>query len=96
LIPFMVRQAHHERNQTLAVRPELVEGLVQRFLKPKWVGWARRVCRNPPAVPQALTKKRIVSLRNPWWVTQETLTHPTSACHSVLTPFPSTKRRPTR
>jgi hypothetical protein len=33
LIPFMVRQAHHERNQTLAVRPELVEGLVQRFLK---------------------------------------------------------------
>jgi hypothetical protein len=32
LIPFMVRQAHHERNQTLAVRPELVEGLVQRFL----------------------------------------------------------------
>jgi hypothetical protein len=32
LIPPMVRQAHHERNQ-LAVRPELVEGLVQRFLK---------------------------------------------------------------
>jgi hypothetical protein len=29
----MVRQAHHERNQTLAVRPELVEGLVQRFLE---------------------------------------------------------------
>jgi hypothetical protein len=33
LIPFMVRQAHHERNQTLAVRPELVEGLVQRSPK---------------------------------------------------------------
>jgi len=41
LIPLMVRQAHHERNQSLAVRPEpfvfaqdrLVEGLVQQFLK---------------------------------------------------------------
>jgi len=33
LIPFMVRQAHHERNQQLSVRPELVEGLVQRFPK---------------------------------------------------------------
>ena len=33
LIPFMVRQAHHERNQQFAVRPELVEGLVQSFLK---------------------------------------------------------------
>jgi outer membrane protein len=32
LIPIMVRQAHHERNQHLTVRPELVEGLVQRFL----------------------------------------------------------------
>jgi 5-oxoprolinase (ATP-hydrolysing) len=31
LIPFMVRQAHHERNQSLTVRPEPVEGLVQRF-----------------------------------------------------------------
>ncbi len=31
LIPLMVRQAHHERNQQLAVRPEPVEGLVQRF-----------------------------------------------------------------
>ena len=38
LIPFMVRrpkevpvvQAHHERNQPLTVRPELVEGLIQR------------------------------------------------------------------
>jgi glycerol-3-phosphate dehydrogenase (NAD(P)+) len=34
LIPFMVRQAHHERNQLLVVRPELVEGLNQSFLKP--------------------------------------------------------------
>jgi hypothetical protein len=33
LIPIMVRQAHHERNQQLTVRPELVEGLCQRFLK---------------------------------------------------------------
>jgi hypothetical protein len=29
----MVRQTHHERNQHLTVRPELVEGLVQDFLK---------------------------------------------------------------
>ena len=28
----MVRQAHHERNQTLTVRPEPVEGLNQSFL----------------------------------------------------------------
>jgi tripartite-type tricarboxylate transporter receptor subunit TctC len=28
----MVRQAHHERNQPLTVRPEPVEGLNQRFL----------------------------------------------------------------
>jgi hypothetical protein len=28
-----IRQAHHERNQQLAVRPELVEGLNQSFLK---------------------------------------------------------------
>ncbi len=32
LIPFMVRQAHHERNQYLTVRPEPVEGLIQSFL----------------------------------------------------------------
>jgi glycerol-3-phosphate dehydrogenase (NAD(P)+) len=34
LIPFMVRQAHHERNQLLAVRPEPVEGLDQNFVTP--------------------------------------------------------------
>jgi hypothetical protein len=28
----MVRQAHHERNQLVTVRPVLVEGLNQRFL----------------------------------------------------------------
>jgi len=28
-IPFMVRQAHHERNQQVTVHPELVEGFVQ-------------------------------------------------------------------
>jgi hypothetical protein len=28
----MVRRAHHERNQQLNVRPELVEGLNQSFL----------------------------------------------------------------
>ena len=32
-IPFMVRQAHHERNQHLTVRPEPVEGLNQHFLR---------------------------------------------------------------
>jgi hypothetical protein len=32
-IPLMVRQAHHERNQQLNVRPQPVEGLVQCFLK---------------------------------------------------------------
>ena len=32
-IPFVVRQAHHERNQHLTVRPEPVEGLNQIFLK---------------------------------------------------------------
>ena len=31
LIPFMVRQAHRERNQLFTVRPEPVEGLVQSF-----------------------------------------------------------------
>jgi glycerol-3-phosphate dehydrogenase (NAD(P)+) len=40
LIPFMVRQAHHERNQPFAVRPELVEGLIQIFLKKRrFVQW---------------------------------------------------------
>ena len=28
----MVRQAHHERNQLLAVRPEPVEGLIRASL----------------------------------------------------------------
>jgi hypothetical protein len=32
LVCFVVRRAHHERNQVRDVRPELVEGLVQRFL----------------------------------------------------------------
>ena len=31
----LVVQAHYERNQHLTVRPELVEGLVQRILKHK-------------------------------------------------------------
>lgn len=31
LISSMVRQAHHEWNRQLAVRPELVEGLDQKF-----------------------------------------------------------------
>ena len=31
LIRFMVRQAHNERNQLLTIRPELVEGLIQRL-----------------------------------------------------------------
>ena len=33
LITFMIRQAHHERNQYITVRPEPVEGLNQSFLK---------------------------------------------------------------
>jgi hypothetical protein len=33
LIPFMVRQANHERTQQLTVRPELVEGFNQQFPK---------------------------------------------------------------
>ncbi|AEJ01683.1 NAD-dependent glycerol-3-phosphate dehydrogenase domain protein [Nitrosomonas sp. Is79A3] len=33
LITFMVRQAHHERNQYITVRPEPVEGLDQSLLK---------------------------------------------------------------
>ena len=28
----MVRQAHHERNQSLTVHPELVEGLIENIL----------------------------------------------------------------
>ncbi|MDP1786259.1 hypothetical protein, partial [Nitrosomonas sp.] len=32
LITFMVRQAHHERNQYITVRPEPVEGLDQSFI----------------------------------------------------------------
>lgn len=35
LIAFMARQAHHERNQYITVRPELVEGLNQSFPKGK-------------------------------------------------------------
>lgn len=33
LIPFMARQAHHERNQPFTARPKLVVGRVQRLLK---------------------------------------------------------------
>jgi uncharacterized membrane protein len=33
LIPFRIRQAHHERNQQLTIRPEFAEGLPQNFLK---------------------------------------------------------------
>ncbi len=38
LIPFMVRQAHHERNQQHTARLELVEGLNQSFLKARLIG----------------------------------------------------------
>ena len=45
LIPLMVRQAHHERNQQLTVRPELVEGLNQGFLnKPSHHAINERKC----------------------------------------------------
>lgn len=33
----MVRQVHQERNQPIAIRPELVEALIQSFLKYAWV-----------------------------------------------------------
>ena len=35
--PERSRRAHHERNQTLTVRPEPVEGLDQRLLKKQWL-----------------------------------------------------------
>jgi len=41
------------------------------------VGEAHRWCRNPPAVPPGTQKRCVVLLRNAWWVTQKTLTHPT-------------------
>jgi glycerol-3-phosphate dehydrogenase (NAD(P)+) len=34
LIPFMLRQAQHERNQPLTVRPEPVEEFIRSVLKP--------------------------------------------------------------
>jgi hypothetical protein len=40
----MVRQAQDERNQHRIVRPELVEGLVQRFLK--LVAMASQICKE--------------------------------------------------
>ena len=52
------------------------------------------MCRNPPGVPPGTHKKCNVSLRNAWWVTQKTLTHPTlhlglSKCHSCHSRFGS-------
>jgi len=41
----MVRQAHHERNQQFAVRPELVEELIQSFLNDCITGWCGLHCR---------------------------------------------------
>ena len=43
------------------------------------VGWVRHaVCAvTHQMCRQALIKKCVVLLRNAWWVTQETLTHPT-------------------
>ncbi|MEQ1484443.1 DUF3570 domain-containing protein [Methyloglobulus sp.] len=63
LIPFMVRQAHHERNQHLTVRlyapegaelapqalPLVVEGLIQSFLKP--VDWVDAVANQYVPLP---------------------------------------------
>jgi hypothetical protein len=43
LIPFKVRQAHHERNHALAVRPEPVEGRVQCFPERSYI---HRLCRR--------------------------------------------------
>jgi hypothetical protein len=50
-IPFMVRQAHHERNQTLTVRPEPVEGFNQQFpnhLKKWGIQFSSRAIYNHP------------------------------------------------
>jgi len=44
LIPLMVRQTHHERNQLFTVRPEPVEGLNQGFLKRLGVAFAGWAC----------------------------------------------------
>jgi glycerol-3-phosphate dehydrogenase (NAD(P)+) len=44
LVPFMVRQAHHERNQIPIVRPEPVEGLDRSFLKLARSGYTISVC----------------------------------------------------
>ena len=43
------------------------------------VGWVRHaVCAvTHQLCRQALLKKGVVLLRNAWWVTQKTLTHPT-------------------
>jgi hypothetical protein len=46
LIPFIVRQTHHERNQHVAVRPELIEGLVQRYLYQLSVSPDKKCCVN--------------------------------------------------
>jgi hypothetical protein len=62
LISFIVRQAHHKRNQKFTVSPELVEGLNKNFvdyiailaltsakdgLSGEQVGGACAACRNP-------------------------------------------------
>ena len=46
------------------------------------VGWVRHaVCAvTRQLCRQALIKKGVVLLRNAWWVTQKTLTHPTVLC----------------
>jgi hypothetical protein len=50
-ISLMVRQTHHERNQTLTDHPELVEGFNQRFSSEKWaVITARQGCHKWPFV----------------------------------------------
>ena len=52
----MVRQAHHERNQKVTVRPEPVEGLVQRILKIEPIGAidsSRRAARGDTVTHQS-------------------------------------------
>jgi hypothetical protein len=57
------------------------------------VGWVRHaVCAvTHQLCREALIKEGVVLLRNAWWVTQKTLTHPTFRlkfkCHSSLTLF---------
>ena len=85
--PERSRQAHHERNQTLAVRPELVEGLDQRFPSYLLRVFAARRAREKfcPAAP---------ANRGPWSSRQRTAGDESNAANRPATP--ARARRPMR